>query len=390
MNVRTLVADNLKNVQGWRTRRKLVAIAVDDYCNVRVDSRSALAALRNAGVKQSGRFDQLDSVETREDLESLFEVLESVRDGLNRPAVLTAYALSANPNFERICADGDAYHCEPVTETFRRLAAEQPQAYEGAWMLWQEGMEKRLIRPQFHGREHLNLTLFNEKLKRKAPDLLANLENRSLAGLTREPSLPGIGVSQAFAVHDHQCLVSHREVITDGMRLFERCFGFRSATFTPPAQTISPRLYPVCEGLGIRLIHKPRSVIRKAAPGEYLREFNWTGRRSKSGHASLVRNVVFEPGLNDSRGNEERAIQQIAAAFRWRKPAVISSHRVNFCGHIDQGNRSRSLKKLRRLLQLIVGRWPGVEFVSVDDLAELMNPSSQSYPHDAPMATRRA
>lgn len=390
MRLKQTLGDNLKNLLGWRTPRKLVAFAVDDYCNVRVASRAALENLGRSGLDLSGQFDRLDTVETRQDLEALFETLGSVRDAQGRPAVFTAYALSANPAFECVRADEASYQYEPVTKTFQRLTAEQPGAYEGAWALWQEGMQEGLIRPQFHGREHFNIRLFEEKLQRKAPDLLANLENRSLAGLTREPSFPDIGFSEAFAVHDDRCLGQQIEVLKDGMRLFEQCFGAKSTTFTPPAQTISPRLYPVCEGLGIRLIHKPRSVLRRVAPGNHVREFSWTGRRSSSGHASLVRNVVFEPGLNDARASEERVIQQIAAAFRWQKPAVISSHRVNFCGHIDETNRSRSLKKLRRLLKLIVSRWPDAEFIAVDHLADLINPPSQSAPRKTAKAARKA
>jgi hypothetical protein len=34
---------NLKNLVGWRTKRKIVVISVDDYGNVRLDSKKARA-----------------------------------------------------------------------------------------------------------------------------------------------------------------------------------------------------------------------------------------------------------------------------------------------------------------------------------------------------------
>jgi len=43
----------------------------------------------------------------------------------------------------------------------------QPNAYNGAWDLWKYGIEKGFMKPQFHGREHLNLYIFNDKLKRE-------------------------------------------------------------------------------------------------------------------------------------------------------------------------------------------------------------------------------
>lgn len=39
--IKQYLLDNLKNLRGWRTPRKLVAFAVDDYCNVRLASRKA-------------------------------------------------------------------------------------------------------------------------------------------------------------------------------------------------------------------------------------------------------------------------------------------------------------------------------------------------------------
>jgi hypothetical protein len=65
-------------------------------------------------------------------------------------------------------------------------------------------------------------------------------------------------------------------------------------------------------------------------------------------------------------------MKQIDTAFRWNKPAIISSHRVNFCGHIDPKNREKGLETLKKLLQEIVVKWPNVEFMSADTLGELV------------------
>ena len=64
------------------------------------------------------------------------------------------------------------------------------------------------------------------------------------------------------------------------------------------------------------------------------------------------------------------ALGQVEAAFRWRKPAIISSHRVNFCGHIDPNNRQQGIAALGELLKGIVKRWPDVRFISADQLVE--------------------
>ena len=63
---------------------------------------------------------------------------------------------------------------------------------------------------------------------------------------------------------------------------------------------------------------------------------------------------------------------QIEAAFRWSRPAIISSHRVNFCGHIDPQNRRTGLDALAKLLRSIVGKWPEVEFVAAHKIGDLI------------------
>lgn len=365
--------DSLKNVRGWRTSRKLVAFAVDDYANVRVASRRARERLSESGLDLTSQMDRYDTLETRQDLEALFEVLSSVRDAQDESAIFTAYALSANPDFGAIRKDGQHYHSETATATFERLANEQPKAYEGAWAMWQEGIERGLIQPQFHGREHLNVELFERKLARRDPALMANLEAQSLAALEDEPDMPGVGFTHAFGLHRAESLERHREILAEGLDLFENVWGFHSRTFTPPAQKLHPALYADAVRGGVRAIDKPLHCVRSLGDGRSAREINRSGRQRGQDHVTVVRNVVFEPGKDRRFDSAERAVQQIAAAFRWRKPAIISSHRVNFCGHIDETNRKHGLSALHSLLAETTARWPDVEFVSVDELVEQMD-----------------
>ena len=86
--------DNLKNIPGWHTAEKLVVFAVDDYGNVRLDSKAARDRILASGVELQGRFDYLDTLETRQDLEALLETLSSVTDSRGRHAGFTPYALS--------------------------------------------------------------------------------------------------------------------------------------------------------------------------------------------------------------------------------------------------------------------------------------------------------
>jgi hypothetical protein len=54
------------------------------------------------------------------------------------------------------------------------------------------------------------------------------------------------------------------------------------------------------------------------------------------------------------------------------KPAVISSHRINFVGNIDVNNRDRNLKDLNQILKIALNKWPDIEFMTSVDLGELI------------------
>jgi hypothetical protein len=84
------------------------------------------------------------------------------------------------------------------------------------------------------------------------------------------------------------------------------------------------------------------------------------------------RNSLFEPVENQNFDWVSKCLQDIEIAFRWGKPAVISSHRVNYIGSIFENNRTQSLEKLKVLLTRVIKKWPDVQFISSAQLAEIM------------------
>ncbi len=164
----------------------------------------------------------------------------------------------------------------------------------------------------------------------------------------------------------------HRSVVIKGLNIFEEEYGVRSVSFTPPAGEFSPLLEPALADSGVVALNRSLTQKQYYGNGSYKREWNYTGKRRKDGLQTIVRNVVFEPTHDRGTDPVEKALKQMEAAFRWKRPAIISSHRVNFCGFIDEENRKKGLEELQRLLDQIVLRWPDVEFVSVEDLVEAM------------------
>lgn len=371
MSLKQSLLLNLKNMPGWRTKRKIVVFSVDDYGNVRLDSKKARQQMDEAGMNAHNRFDRLDTLETKQDLEMLYDTLQSATDKNGRHAVFTPFALPCNINFEQMKKESyKEYHYELLPDTYEKLSMQQPEAYKGAWQLWQEGIEERLMVPQFHGREHLNLKVFEEKLVMKDTEVITALNNRSYTGIS-ESGYSTVSPMAAFDFWEFSENDRYNGIIEDGLNRFEEVYGYRSKHFTPPVYNMHPVNYESLRTNGIRYVDNALIKAEHQGEGSFKKRYNYTGK-VVNGLTVIVRNVVFEP--TDPRGFNwvDNTMQQIEAAFRWKKPAIISSHRVNFCGHIDPVNREKGLDALRELLKRITERWPEVEFMAANELGDLV------------------
>jgi hypothetical protein len=373
MSLKQTLVLNLKNIPGWRTKRKIVVFSVDDYGNIRLDSKEARQRMDEAGIKAQNRFDRLDTLETREDLEGLFGALRSVRDKNGNCAIFTPFAMPSNLDFEAIAETGyREFRNELLPVTYEKLTEQQPNAYHGTWQLWQDGIEEGLMVPLFHGREHLNLKVFEEMLEAENDEVITALKNRSYTGVS-DNGYSTISTMAAFDFWEFEENERFSEIIRDGLNRFEKAFGYRSVHFNPPGGREHPVIHKSLKDNGINYIDTPLLKNEHQGSGKYKKVFNYTGKTNDYGQTYLVRNVVFEPTEERNVDWFSYTMNQIEAAFRWNRPAIISSHRVNFCGHIDPTNREKGLKALRELLKRITERWPDVEFMAANELGDLVS-----------------
>lgn len=312
-------------------------------------------------------YNQYDSLANTEDLASLFEVLDSVRDSSGRPVVLTPEAVVANPDFDRIRqSDYREYFYEPFTETLQEQVG-----CEGSFRLWQEGIEKRLFVPQFHGREHLNVPVWMRALQAGISAPLSAFNNRMWGISTAGDPRIGLEFQAAFDYLDPDDLSCHREVLVSGLDLFESLFGYRATYFVPPNGRISSSLKPVCAGAGIRSLSVSKINREPLGHGKEGKKIHWMGQRSREGLIHTTRNCFFEP-VETGRDWVDHCLYEISSAFRWHKPALISTHRVNYMGALDPQNRDNGLKLLKQLITQIVKLWPEAEFVSSAELGNII------------------
>ena len=362
---------DLYNIPGWHTRRKLVVIESDDWGSIRTPSREAYDALLAQGIRADrDPYCRYDNLATPDDLARLFEVLHSVKDSNDHPAVITANCVTANPLFEPIRQSGfNQYYFEPFTDTLQR----DPQ-HIGSFALWQEGMAQQVFHPQLHGREHLNVAKWLRALRAAEPATLAAF-NLGSFGLTQiaAPSIKEYYMG-AFNSSLPADTLQYADILRQAADMFGTLFGYRSESFIATTYEWHPDLEPHLAAIGVKYLQG--TICQKIPVGDdegiVERRRCFQGRRSPHGLTYLMRNCLFEPTLRPRIDSVDQCLHHIETAFRWGKAANICSHRVNYIGSIDPRNTDRTLPALQSLLQQIVKRWPQCEFVTSDQLGHII------------------
>ena len=106
--------------------------------------------------------------------------------------------------------------------------------------------------------------------------------------------------------------------------------------------------------------------------GKFKTKFHWLGQTNRHVQKYITRNCFFEPS-DSSKDWVNSCLSDIELAFKYKKPAVISSHRVNFMGGLDKKNREFGNLQLAMLLKSITNKWPDVEFMTSSELGRELN-----------------
>lgn len=362
------LSKNLSNIPGWRTGRKLVVIESDDWGSVRMPSLAAFEAMSKAGLDMDsedfGRYNQNDTLATREDLAALFEVLSKHVDRNGANPVITAVAVVANPDFDKIRENGfSSYVYEPFPVTLDRYG------HTGAFSLWKEGLGKGLFVPQFHGREHLNVAAWMRALQSGEKEVRLAFDHGCWGYNNKHKH--GLRYQAAFDLEFAEDLKVQAEVISSGLALFEQLFGYKATFFVPPNGPYNNSLDEAAAAAGVKYMSSPKLQLEVLGEGKTRRCFHYMGQKNKYGQYYITRNCVFEPNIG-GKDWVDSCMNEINIAFAWGKPAVISSHRVNYIGALNPGNRVNGLSQLDSLLKRIRAKWPEVEFVTSSRLGELI------------------
>ena len=359
----------IKNLPGFRTSKKLIVIESDDWGSNRMPSLESFNILRAKGItNDSIRYDKYDTLANDKDLSELFDVLHSVKDKNGSPAKITAVAVVANPDFRRIEASGfKEYQYELFIDTLNR------RGESNVINLWKQGINSGYFVPEYHGREHLNIARWMKALQRGHEATCIAFQN-GVYGITfKTPQKQEDSYLAAYDYFEPSEIDQLKEITIDGLNQFEKVFGFRSSYFVPPNGPLSSHLHDTLLKSGIRVIQTARFIYSEPVGyGKMMKRIRYFGMKNNAGQIYTLRNAFFEPNDNPQIDWVTKCMGEIETVFSYYKPAIISSHRVNFIGALHPENRERSLKLLKQLLLQITLKWPDVEFMTSGELTNLI------------------
>jgi hypothetical protein len=367
------IISHLQNLPGWQTNRKIVVIESDDWGSIRMPSRQVYDALMKEGFKvDQDPFMKYDSLASESDLSNLFEVLTSVRDAHGNYAKITANTIMANPDFEKIRAsDFSAFFFELFTKTLSRCP-DHAKSFD----LWKEGMGIGVFHPQFHGREHINTGRWMKALQRNDENVRRAFD-LNMISISSEPSEMRFGYMEALDYFSPEEKAEKQAVITEGLELFSQTFGYSSRSFIASCYVWDNEIEQMLHKSGVRFI---QGVAQQLIPRtknnlhSFKKKYHYIGERNMLSQLYLTRNTYFEPCLlPEGTDNIGYCLKRMEIAFKMKKPAIIASHRLNYIGGIHPENRDRNLKLFKDLLLKITHKWPTVEFMTSDELGNLID-----------------
>jgi hypothetical protein len=365
----TNIRKNLSNAIGWSTNRKIVVIESDDWGSVRTRSKKDYDEMltKGLGVDKS-IYTKYDGLESNNDLLNLFEVLSKYTDLTGRAPVFTPMCVIANPDFNKIkAADFKEYYFENFVDTCKRYPD-----HDKVLSLWKKGTKERLFVPALHGREHLSVTRWMNLLKSNNEAMRIAFEHESWGAFNFKGEIipEYLGAFHPDHTSDIPML---KEIIESAGELFLENCGYSPTHFIAPNRESAKALDDTFRKIGVKYL--TMSKLRRYPLGDdkYKSELIWLGKKNKKNdQIYITRNCAFEqvdPTCTDWVNN---CMADIHNAFKWKKPAVISSHRVNYISLVDPENAKLGLKELDRLLKMIIQKWPDVEFMTSTELGDLI------------------
>ena len=300
-----------------------------------------------------------------EALNRLLALLQRVRDGSGRPAMMTLGVVLEVPDGVRIAASGcTSYYAQQLADArFERVRA-----------ALQAGIQAGVFAPQLHGQCHYwpPAVMAAAQTDRNVRDWLTQPEPALTEAL---PSpLQSRWVDASILPSSELSAESIQAAVAAEAATYQDVFG------SPPRVSVATTFVwnEVVEAawaqVGVEVIITPgrRATCRDAAgqPG-CVDLATLPGERSLSGQIYLVRDLYFEPQLGHA---PQRLVEGLRVRARQGRACLAETHRFNFLQPVDG-----SYAILEAGLNKALAAYPDVRFLSSLELARALQTRDPSW-----------
>ncbi len=343
LNIKKHLPHFLRN----KLKQKYIIIESDDWGLERALDKQSVEWMKKKYTPEKMSRWSFDSLETEEDMNKLYEVLNLYKGKFDSPPVITANFITYNVDYS-------------VKETlqFRSLSDGFNDSGNNIKEKYFEGIQCGLIFPQLHGYSHYNISesekYFNTSEGKESFENNFFYAKTTIKGYLS--FLHGEFGSENFK-NNYLNLASEE---------FKKYFGFYSSTLIPPTFIFDKEYIDEVKKNNIKLIQSSNRLVTTDG-----KRYKYPYLQNRKGLYWSIRNARLDPHV--SYGFDHlQCLDSIEKAFKYDLPAVIDFHRVNFAGSFDPAYRSDTLKELSLLLKSIHKKWPDSQFIHSQNLNEIL------------------
>lgn len=342
--------------------RSLVLLHSDDWGRVGVRDKEGWEELRANGVDLGGNLYDFYSLETRDDVLALRDVLARHRDSTGRAACMVMNFILANLDFPRMRPRGyREILLKPLTE-----------GLPGRWQrpglveAYRAGIADGVFYPGLHGLTHFCRQAVERELQESSgrAALLRTLWEAETPYIYWR--MPWVGYEYCDSRNSRFLAAAKQEqLIGEGAKYFREFFGAAPVSACAPGYRANQDTHRAWANCGVR-------VAQNGSGPPRLPHLDSTGL------LNLHRSIDFEPAHQDLP--LEHYLQLAERAFASGAPLIVSTHSVNFHSSLKDF-RSATLKALDQLLSALEARYPDLRYVHDADLYEMVTRGCFTSPH---------
>lgn len=320
--------------------KKYVIIESDDWGLERSKDDESLQTIINKYSPEKISRWTTDALETVEDMDLLYDLLDSFKNKFENPPVVTANFITHNIDY----SSKNKLQFKPISEGYNFGSSNLFAKYK-------EGFDKKYFIPQLHGFSHFNNKLIAQDFHSK------NFSEDFAAGF----ALAQTTIVGNLRLYRGECFDPNFEAnFKAATTVFEKTFGFYSKSFIPPNYLYDDKQNTILRQNHIELLQSSSHYLNENGDNSFRPFF-----RKKNKLLNSIRNARLDthPDYNFLADN---CIKQIEAGFLNKMPAIIDVHRVNFSGTYSPETRQRTIEELYKVLLYLYNNHPDTIFISSD------------------------